>query len=545
MVTAKSLQMLDTLGNNISPAVNIETLYYEKEEAGIIYRNHIFKHFPVYVKYSGHPVVKSVADDYHADSIYQSIIDYQASMTDYAGSGNYVLPDVGPEAFDWNFAVSGAELKENKGNEVYNDILISGMVQSPLAGTDFYKLDVSTYNLTKILSNYAPKEWVRLNDEFQNAKIENADKYQSPAYLQKNRSTLKIVDPIGGIEAGVDVSTLCGQTYSNIIDQIITPVKNPKVSQTRIKLIVPRYIHLKKEDINKITPDKVNSKYPVQFDYKLEYIEFPKWETFKMGTESLIQPTPVISQVIVTPHGSYSRVYNTDVKNIVDFKNIAANVTLDIAANTNDVAKLGSIRFSYPTFDEKYITGLYNSIGNPAYASVTDIIQYLQTGSRISVSIKRDSQEGYSVSQYPFPGGDGTIDLTTNLETTFPIMHGHSLKKLEITRISGLKYHQIYTKIDPTKNYYICVPKILSAQLFNPIPYLYKILQQSKWQMANNWSVINISNNTEGFEGFIVYTIAKQGIGMSKEIKFVINMTPNNVNVIRIQKAKDNKQKQK
>lgn len=93
-----------------------------------------------------------------------------------------------------------------------------------------------------------------------------------------------------------------------------------------------------------------------------------------MGTESLIQPTPVISQVIVTPHGSYSRVYNTDVKNIVDFKNIAANVTLDIAANTNDVAKLGSIRFSYPTFDEKYITGLYNSIGNPAYASVTDII---------------------------------------------------------------------------------------------------------------------------------------------------------------------------
>lgn len=78
--------MLDTLGNNISPAVNIETLYYEKEESGIIYRNHLFKHFPVYVKYSGHPVVESVADDYRADPLYQSILDYQSGLTGYAGS---------------------------------------------------------------------------------------------------------------------------------------------------------------------------------------------------------------------------------------------------------------------------------------------------------------------------------------------------------------------------------------------------------------------------------------------------------------------------
>lgn len=537
MVTAKSLQMLDTLGNNISPAVNIETVYYEKEESGIIYRNHLFKHFPVYVKYSGHPVIQSVGgDNYQADLIYQSVFDYQRSLNNYAGLENYIIPDVDYDAFNWDFAVSEAELKENKGSGVYSDILVSGMVQSQLTGTDFYKLDVSTYNLTKILSNYATKEQVRLKNELQDAEIKNADKYQSLAYLQKKRSALTVIDPIGGIEAGVDVSTLCGQTYSHIIDQIITPIKNPSVSQARIKITVPRYIHLEKTDINNINSSAINSKYGVEFNYTLDWIEFPKWETFKMGSESLEQPKNVIQNIIIKPAGQHERVYSTNLTKPVTFTNVNASVPLNIASNTLNSVTLGSIFFSYPNKDD--MEELYNSIGNPV--NVDNIISYLRMcGKKVSISIKRDNNVEPIVNQQVFPDADDKINLTAVFETTFPILHGPSMSKLATTRISGLKYHQIYAKIDPSKNYYVCVPKILSTQLFNPLPYLYKILQQSKWQAANNWSITNIKNSYPGFEGFIVYTIAKQGIGMSKEVKFVINMTPSNVNAIRMAKTKN------
>ena len=60
MFTAKSLQLLDANNNNISPATNIETIYYEYQHGGLVKRNHLFKHFPVYVE--------------HADSTYQNFI---------------------------------------------------------------------------------------------------------------------------------------------------------------------------------------------------------------------------------------------------------------------------------------------------------------------------------------------------------------------------------------------------------------------------------------------------------------------------------------
>ena len=52
MNTAKNLQLLDAGNNNISPATNIESLYYEINQGGVIYRNAIYKHFPVYVHYN-------------------------------------------------------------------------------------------------------------------------------------------------------------------------------------------------------------------------------------------------------------------------------------------------------------------------------------------------------------------------------------------------------------------------------------------------------------------------------------------------------------
>ena len=52
MNTAKSLQLLDNQYNNISPITNIESIYYEVLDNGVIYRNSLYKHFPIYVKYN-------------------------------------------------------------------------------------------------------------------------------------------------------------------------------------------------------------------------------------------------------------------------------------------------------------------------------------------------------------------------------------------------------------------------------------------------------------------------------------------------------------
>ena len=52
MNTAKTLQLLDVQSNNISPATNIESIYYEVMDGGVIYRNSLYRHFPIYVKYN-------------------------------------------------------------------------------------------------------------------------------------------------------------------------------------------------------------------------------------------------------------------------------------------------------------------------------------------------------------------------------------------------------------------------------------------------------------------------------------------------------------
>ena len=74
MVTAKNLQLLDTQGNNISPAVNIETIYYEQMVGNVIHRNHIFKHFPVYVKYNGKPAINYTGTILTNDNFYKNYV---------------------------------------------------------------------------------------------------------------------------------------------------------------------------------------------------------------------------------------------------------------------------------------------------------------------------------------------------------------------------------------------------------------------------------------------------------------------------------------
>jgi len=70
MNTAKTLQLLDVQSNNISPATNIESIYYEVMDGGVIYRNSIYRHFPIYVNYNNNidEPYKVKKGDYSSDS---------------------------------------------------------------------------------------------------------------------------------------------------------------------------------------------------------------------------------------------------------------------------------------------------------------------------------------------------------------------------------------------------------------------------------------------------------------------------------------------
>lgn len=549
MVTAKSLQMLDTLGNNISPAVNIETVYYEREKSGIIYREHLFKHFPVYLKYSGHPEVEGIGSDYHTDILYQAITDYHASMGGFAGKDKYAF--VPTDGVDWDYAVNDALTKENKGSRQYSDILVSGVVQSQLADTDYFKLDVSTYNLTSILSNYAPKEWVSLNLDYLGSKVDNNARYQSPAYIAKRRQRLQTLQSVGGLEAGVDVSTLCGETYSTVIDNIITPVKNPSASQARVKLQVPKFIHIEKEHINKNPEITSKQKLGVTYSYDIDVVNVPVWDVFKMGTESLDQPKEVVKALVYTPSGAISKEYtkNSNTKSTVKDRSIS--VPLNVAKDMKVSANIGKISINYPEYNDEYLDSLQNSIGRPAYNhNGAEVIQYLTSNKKLTVSMYRLGQGQFNrdpeVKNYDLPEPGKSINHEVEFKVTLPILHGHDLTKLKVDRIYGQKYHQIYTKLNPRKLYYVCVPRCLVEQLVDPMPHLYKILQQSKWQHAINWRIMSVESRTSGdLAGFTVFTIGKMGIGATKDIKFIINTTTDNLLAIKQEKTKAKNQTKK
>lgn len=139
MNTAKTLQLLDLQSNNISPATNIESIYYEVMDGGVIYRNSLYRHFPIYVKYNNNiddPIGVNRTNDN------KSIQFFNDSQEDTL-IGN----------------APSFRLSQSAGAR--NDIFISSIRQSHLKNTRYYKLDISTYNFSDIMSLYAPKLWVK------------------------------------------------------------------------------------------------------------------------------------------------------------------------------------------------------------------------------------------------------------------------------------------------------------------------------------------------------------------------------------------------
>ncbi len=125
MQTAKSLQLMDDNGINISPITNIESIYYEVTENNVVYRKFLYDNFPVYTNFNA-----------------------TVSEHSYVNTSNEPL-EVG--YYD--------TIKVNRVSTL-EDIIVSSVTVSKLTGTAYNALNIENYNLTKILYNYAPKYWV-------------------------------------------------------------------------------------------------------------------------------------------------------------------------------------------------------------------------------------------------------------------------------------------------------------------------------------------------------------------------------------------------
>jgi hypothetical protein len=108
-------------------------------DGGVIYRNSLYRHFPIYVKYNNNiddPIGVNRTNDN------KSIQFFNDSQEDTL-IGN----------------APSFRLSQSAGTR--NDIFISSIRQSHLKNTRYYKLDISTYNFSDIMSLYAPKLWVK------------------------------------------------------------------------------------------------------------------------------------------------------------------------------------------------------------------------------------------------------------------------------------------------------------------------------------------------------------------------------------------------
>lgn len=141
MNTAKTLQLLDVQSNNISPATNIESIYYEVMDGGVIYRNSLYRHFPIYVKYNNNIDDPITVYTEAAGTVAENKIIFRESDTPV----EKLIGDT-----------STHRLTQPDGK----DILLSSIRQSHLRNTRYYKLDISTYNFSDIMNLYAPKLWV-------------------------------------------------------------------------------------------------------------------------------------------------------------------------------------------------------------------------------------------------------------------------------------------------------------------------------------------------------------------------------------------------
>ena len=127
LTTAKSIQLLDASGMNISPITDITSLYYETptpNNSSIITRKYVYTGFPVAVNINGE----------NQSSIGIAAIGTKRDLSLYNNGQFYKVID----------------------SDKNEDILVSRLDTSIIPGTTLRQIEVKNYNLSKILSYYTP-----------------------------------------------------------------------------------------------------------------------------------------------------------------------------------------------------------------------------------------------------------------------------------------------------------------------------------------------------------------------------------------------------
>ena len=136
LTTAKSIQLLDASGMNISPITDITSLYYEVENPnnkGIISRKYIYDEFPVGVNID--PTT-------------------EVSIGTTTGTGER-HPENNPLYKDGSL-YKIVDVSNNNGIITKEDILVSNVSTYIIKGTTLREIKVKNYNLSEILSYYTP-----------------------------------------------------------------------------------------------------------------------------------------------------------------------------------------------------------------------------------------------------------------------------------------------------------------------------------------------------------------------------------------------------
>ena len=130
LTTAKSIQLLDASGMNISPITDITSLYYEvanPSNASIISRKYVYTGFPVAVNITG-------------EATSQIGVSINTSEKRHPEKPLY----------------EDGQFRKIIDNDRNDDILISRVDTSIIPGTTYRQINVTNYNLSEILSYYTP-----------------------------------------------------------------------------------------------------------------------------------------------------------------------------------------------------------------------------------------------------------------------------------------------------------------------------------------------------------------------------------------------------
>lgn len=385
MNTAKTLQLLDLQSNNISPATNIESIYYEVMDGGVIYRNSLYRHFPIYVKYN--------------NNIDDPIVVNRSTNSKGIQLFNDTQEDT-PIGNSPSFRLSQSQNSRN-------DIFVSSIRQSQLKNTRYYKLDISTYNFSDIMSLYAPKLWVKTKFNDLDSSIGKI-RYDSSIITTYSSSTnfIRTTEAVGNIEKGtlgsdltttdIDGNTITDKhvvTVNEVLDKILfkeiypyifdasiymeevytsgeLKIANGNINdiQTNYKIITnPGKLQIVyNKDANTITPEPVNTKleirwYPTHFDYELD---------ISNGNKSLFTHilTNNVSTYNINKYISFNdcySVYNGTIERILEklYNNINTDnikKTPNIDYDENDADSI----ITWNTFEENVINTIKETLKN-------------------------------------------------------------------------------------------------------------------------------------------------------------------------------------